>query len=273
MVLERLPTPSAAVAKTPTDWSLPNWDSFIERRGLSFNLYRAHPCSCRNKRTSQPDYVCPLCLNRGDTLEFISEVPALVNTATQRTGLETSGIWEFGEATLTFKRDVEVDEGDALIYNNYKNRKAEVLRASGATDRLKFNFVEEVLRISYLAAEDISRARDLDERIRGSEATTAEKEERAILVRDLEIMLEEKTDFKLVRAGNRSFIQYLSAKKPPLEAAVSILYLHHPEFVVVDLPMDDIDVDVKIVQHRKVKRRDLMKDDESITPSASPEKP
>lgn len=267
----KIPT---TIAKTATDYDLPSWDKFISRRGLAFDLYRAHRCGCRNKRTRQPDYICPLCLNRGDTLELIGEVSALINISVQRTGLETSGIWELGEATVTVKRDVDIDEGDALIYRKYQNRKSEIVRASGSmVERLKFNFVDFIKRVSYLSATDILRVRDLDELIRGDEATAAEKTERGNLARELEVVLKEDVDFKLINAGNRSFIQFFGAKQPAVDAAVSILYLHRPEFVVIDLPMDDIDVDVKIVQHRKVKRRDMMTDDESVSPSASPEKP
>lgn len=267
-----IPTPTTKVA---TDWQVFEWDGFIERRGLKFDLYRAHRCGCRNRRTHQPDYVCPLCLNRGDTLDLIGEFPVLINISTMRTGLESSGIWEIGEAQATFKRDVEVDEGDALVYKNYTNRKSEIVRATGSlVERLKFNFVESIRRVSYISATDVARIRDLDEKIRGSEATAAEKEERDILSRKLEILLEENVDFKLINtSGNRSFIQFFGAKTPDEGAAVSILYLHRPEFIVKDLPLDDIDVDVKIVQHRKVVRRDMTGDEESITPSESPEKP
>lgn len=274
MVLKALAEPPTAVAKVATDWQLPEWDSFIERRGFKLDLYRAHRCGCRNRRTNQPDYVCPLCLNRGDTLDFIGEFPVLINIATMRTGLESSGIWEMGEATATFKRDVNVDEGDALVYKNYTNRKSEILHASGSmVERLKFNFVDSIQRVSYISATDVARVRDLDEKIRGEEATEAEKEERDVLARELEVLLKEGVDFKLINVNNRSFIQFFGAKQPTEGGAISILYLHRPEFIVKDLPMDDIDADVKIVQHRKVVRRDMTGDEESQSPAASPEKP
>lgn len=273
MVLKALAIPTAP-EKTPTDWALPEWDSFIERRGLKFDLYRAHRCGCRNRRTHQPDYVCPLCLNRGDTLDLLGEFPVLINIAGMRTGLETSGIWEIGEATVTFKRDVNVDEGDALVYKNYTNRKSEIVRATGSmVERLKFNFATSIQRVSYIKATDVARIRDLDEEIRGGEATAAEKTEREILARELEVLLQENVDFKLINAGNRSFIQFFGAKQPDEGAAVSVLYLHNPELIVKGLPTDDIDIDVKIVQHRSVVRRDMTGDEESQTPSASPEKP
>lgn len=270
----RLAPIPAPIVQTETDWKIGGFDSFIDRRGYRLDLYRAHRCGCRRDRTRQPDYVCPLCLDRGDTLELLNEIRGLFHAANQRTGLETSGIWELGEAQVTVKRDVQIDEGDALVFKKYTNRKSEIIRTSGKADKLRFNFVEEIQRVSYIAAEDVARVRDLDEKIRLEEATAAEKAERNALINELEILLENGVDYNLLIAGNRAFIKFIDTpRKPPPDAAVSVLYLHNPEFVVIDLPNDDLDRDVKITQHRKVRRRDLEKGEDSVTPSASPEVP
>jgi hypothetical protein len=102
----------------------------------------------------------------------------------------------------------------------------------------------------------------LDEKINNGIANAAEIAERDAKARDLETVLEEGVNFKLIRSGNRSFIKYTNGA-PAANTEVSVRYRHYPEYVVIDLPMDDSDRDHKIVQQRKVRRRDLMGTDDS----------
>lgn len=245
-----------------TDWDLKGFDNFLRRRGYLCDLYQAHLCGCRNVRTRQPDYVCPICINRGDVLKKNGEVYIFVERMMQKTGLETSGVWELGEAKITMKRTENVDQGDALVHKKYENRKNEIFPTTGNVDRLRFNFVTAVERVSILNTVNVDRVRDLDEKINNGKATTAEKVEREIKARDLETILVQGVNFKLVRSGNRSFIKYMK-DAPASGVEVSVRYKHYPEYVVIDLPMDDTDRDHKIVQQRKVRRRDLMGTDDS----------
>ena len=245
-----------------TDWNLDGFDNFLRRRGYKSDLYHAHICSCKNQRTRQPDYVCPLCLNRGDVLKRVGVVYIFVERMMQKTGLETSGVWELGEAKITLKRTETVDQGDSLVHTNYENRKNDIITTTGSVDRLRFNFVTTVERVSVLNDANVDRVRDLDEKINNEVAITAEKTEREIKARDLETILVEGVDFELVRVGNRSFIRYTN-NRPTAGVEVSVRYRHSPEYVVIDLPMDDTDRDNNIVHQRKVRRRDLMGSDDS----------
>ena len=247
-----------------TDWNVLDFDNFIARRGYSCTLFRAHLCSCRSEVSRQPEYVCPQCLNRGDSLEKAGVFPVLVQRMGQRTGLETSGVWEFGEATVTLQRGVDIYEGDALVYEKYENRKNELIHhTKGDVDRLRFNFATRINRLSYLDAKAWERVKQLDEFIHRGEASEKEKAERDAKAREMEVVLLPERDYRLSLSDNRSFLVYTSSRRPPKDAIVSVRYFHRPELVVVGLPTDDLDADTRIARHIMAKRRDLVDKDDS----------
>jgi hypothetical protein len=263
MAVKQLVVPISEARLDFTDWNIDRFTDFILRRGFKMNHYQAHFCACRSDVSRQPDALCPLCLNRGDSLVEAGEISVLVQTMTQRTGLETSGIWELGEAKATVHHDITIDEGDALVYRGYENRKREIIRIeTGDVARLRFNFVTRVLRVSYTDKAALEAVKALDEAIYRGEASAAERAQRDLTVKESEVVLKP-TEYRLKNDGNRSYLVFLGSRKPEPPAVISAVYMHFPEFVVYHLPQDDVDADQRIVQHRMVKRRDIADGDSS----------
>lgn len=263
MTLPLLVNPVPKTNPDRTDWDVAGMTDFIKRRGYKMSYYKASLCPCRTEVSRQPDALCPLCLNRGDALTFHSEIPVMISTVNQKTGLETIGIWELGEAKATVEATVQIYEGDALVYKKYATRKREIMRPTGDVARLRFNFATAVESLSYHDEAVLDDVKDIDEAYYSGTASQEDKDQRETLLREASVVLEEGKDFRLVTKDNRSFIIFMGQKKPTPNKVVAINYLHNPEFVAIHQSMDDQDRDFQIARHHLVKLRDIADGDSS----------
>ncbi len=197
---------------------------FILRKGASVRWYQSMVCPCRTEDSGQPSFVCPVCHGTGRKYQPAKDIKVVLTGIRQDKQYSVVGLWELGTCRGTFDANVMVGNQDRIILKELEMTFTEAIRKGERDenkDILRFSEVTSVIALETLSQKYIQG-----------------------------------TDFKISKENGFGIIEWLAGgNRPAASETYSVLYQHHPEFVVWDIPQIRSDGDAYQTTKFSVLRR------------------